>query len=95
MRHGKIDVNQPEIVKSLRKMGCLVWITSDLGKGAPDLVVGVGKTLKMVEVKDGGKPLSARKLTPDEAIFHNLWKDHILILNSVEEAIEWVNMIRK
>jgi hypothetical protein len=61
----RIDANQPEIVKAFRQLGCEVAITSNLGHGFPDLIVGKPKRQKvvLVEVKDGSKPPSARKLT--------------------------------
>lgn len=91
----RVDANQKIIVETLRNLGCLVWITSDLGKGAPDLVVGIGnKHLKLIEIKDGSKPPSQRKLTLDEQRFHNNWKDHIKVISSIDEAIEFVNALR-
>ena len=37
---GRIDDNQKEVVSQLRKLGVSVAITSMLGKGFPDLVLG-------------------------------------------------------
>lgn len=90
----RTDANQKEIVEAMRRMGALVAVTSSLGQGFPDLVVGMGRILKLVELKDGSKPPSARRLTEDEAAFHARWGEHVLTLLSVEEAIDFVNRLR-
>jgi hypothetical protein len=87
----RIDANQNEIVKALRNMGASVWITSALGQGAPDFVVGLRSLNILVELKDGKKRPSQRKLTPSEERFHNEWKGRIEIITSMEEAIALVN----
>lgn len=40
-----------------------------------------------MEVKDGSKPPSARKLTPDEARWHAQWKGPVFVVNNVSEAL--------
>ena len=63
----KVDNNQREIVKKLRKIpGVTVSITSALGDGFPDIVVGYKGVNHLIEIKDGSKPPSRRKLTPAE-----------------------------
>ena len=84
---AKVDANQPEIVNALRQIGCSVLLTHQLGKGAPDLVVGYRGVNFMLEVKDGNKPPSRRELTPDEVKFHDEWNGDIRIVESVEDAI--------
>lgn len=95
MRAAKIDANQNEIVDALRKSGCSVQILSNVGKGCTDLVVGIpfrGTGLNlMMEIKDGNKPKSAQKLTPDQVEWHNNWKGHKVVVNSAELAINAVN----
>ncbi|HJP47915.1 hypothetical protein [Acinetobacter venetianus] len=39
-RAAKIDANQTEIVKALRKFGASVQSLASTGKGCPDLLVG-------------------------------------------------------
>jgi hypothetical protein len=36
-RAAKIDANQPELVKELRKLGFSIAFTFQLGKGFPDI----------------------------------------------------------
>lgn len=63
---AKVDRNHAEIIETLRKCGWYVYDSSRLGRGFPDLVAAKGERLELIEVKDGSKPLSARRLTPDE-----------------------------
>ncbi len=88
---GRVDDNQVEIVKTLRKMGVLVHVTSDLGNGFPDLVVSFKGKLWLVEIKDGKKAKSRQKLTEKESEFHSIWAKHICIINSIDQAIDFVN----
>src|SRR5574341_154854 len=69
---AKVDRNHAEIIETLRKCGWYVYDSSRLGRGFPDLVAAKGERLELIEVKDGSKPLSARRLTPDEREANNL-----------------------
>jgi len=91
-RACKIDRNQTEIVKALRKAGAFVLITSQL-KNSFDILAGFRGKLYAVEIKDGELPASKRKLTPGElkckeglesvgVTYH--------VINSVEEALEMI-----
>jgi hypothetical protein len=82
------DHNHTDIVGTFRACHCSVLDTSQLGKGAPDLVVGVDKfTTLCIEIKDGKKPPSARKLTPDEQAFMETWRGRYEIVTSVDDVI--------
>ena len=82
----KVDDNQKEIVKTFRALGANVAVTSSAGDGFPDLTVQYRypgrrchnlETL-LVEVKDGNKPPSRRKLTPEQKTFHTIFNCHIV-----------------
>ena len=80
----KVDANQNQIVKCLRKMGCKVHITSQVGYGFPDLVVGIADKVFLVEIKDGSKPPSQRHLTASERDFADDWGFAYVIIESLE-----------
>ena len=90
MRAAKIDANQNEIVEALRKIGCSVQILSSVGKGCPDILVGRKGKNYLLEIKDGNKPKSAQKLTPDQVDWHGKWNGSVFVVNSAEMAIEIV-----
>ena len=89
MRYAnRIDANQNNIVAALRKAGAYVRIISQ-GEGIPDLLIGYCGYTILMEVKDGDKVPSARKLTEAEQKFFDEWRGGLLVkVNSVEEALE-------
>ena len=84
---GKIDANQTAVVQALRATGMTVWITSQMGNGAPDMVVGWRGLNIMLEIKDGDNVPSAQKLTVAEQNFSDTWAGQICIANSAEGAV--------
>lgn len=86
-RAAKVDANQEQIVIALRARGASVRIVTQ-GDGLPDLLVGYNGYTLLMEVKDGRKPPSARRLTPAEEKFMLEWKGGLLaVVNSVDEAV--------
>ena len=47
-----------------------------------------------VEVKDGSKPPSARKLTPDEAKFRHAWKGGYRLVENLDHVQDTVNVLK-
>lgn len=84
----KVDSNQTRVVKALRDLGATVQHLHAVGKGCPDLLVGYKGSNYLLEVKDGGKPESQRKLTPDQVIWHYDWKGQVAIVTNPQEAID-------
>jgi hypothetical protein len=93
-RAARVDSNQSEIVAALRAVGVSVQPLHTVGKGCPDLLCGVRGTNLLLEIKDGNKPPSARKLTPDEAAWHESWRGQVAIVESVDEAIAAAQAVR-
>lgn len=90
MLKARTDANQTEIVKALRSIGASVTVLSSVGKGVPDILVGFKGINLLMEIKDGNKPPSARKLTPDEMQWHSTWNGQKAVVNNVDEAIQLV-----
>lgn len=88
MRAARVDRNQAEIVEALRAAGATVQLLHTVGEGCPDLAVGYAGQTAFVEVKDGMKPLSAQRLTPEQQKWHADWKGGTLaIVRDVEGAL--------
>lgn len=85
---AKVDTNQPMMVMVLRHLGYSVAVTSQLGKGFPDLVVGRRGINVLVEVKDPDKPPSKRKLTADEMEWHDKWKGIVITAQTVDDVVQ-------
>ena len=87
---AKVDANQGEIVLALRRLGCTVMSIASVGRGCPDLVVGVRGKNVLLEVKDGRRPPSERKLTEAEREWIDAWRGQVNVVESVDDAIEVV-----
>lgn len=81
MRAANTDTSQKPIVDALRQIGASVQVTSGVGKGFPDLVVGWrGKTF-LLECKTG-----ADKLNQMQQDWHAAWAGHVAVVRTPEEA---------
>lgn len=94
-RIRRVDNNQKEIVKAFRKLGAKVEILSEVGGGTPDLVIGVKGRMRWIEIKDGSKSPSRRKLTEEQLIFHREWIGYVDIVESVEDVVKIVQEAKK
>ena len=88
-RAARIDANQPDIVKALRRVGCHVQPLHTVGQGCPDLLVCTPRgRLLLLEVKDGSKPPSERVLTPEQVIWHAAWRRApVYVVLNTREAV--------
>lgn len=86
-RAARVDANQAEIVAALRAVGASVHPTHALGAGFPDIVVGFRGANYLMEIKDGSKTPSKRKLTKDEKEWHASWAGAVHIVESVDDAL--------
>jgi hypothetical protein len=85
-RAARRDANEGDIIKAMRAEGAYVKVIND--EGLFDLLVNYRGETMLIEVKDGAKPPSARRLTDAEQKFHDEWPgSDLFIVNSVEEAI--------
>jgi hypothetical protein len=94
-RAAKVDANQTEIVAALRSLGATVQSLASVGHGCPDLLVGFrGQTLLM-EVKDGKKPPSERKLNDDQLRWHGAWHGGPLaVVDNVDAALRMIGVLK-
>jgi hypothetical protein len=74
-----------------------VALAHAVGRGFPDLVVGYRGRGKpetfLLEVKDGDKPPSARKLTPAQVVWHGEWRGHVAVVCNLAEALAAVGIV--
>jgi len=73
-RAARKDANHNAIQDVFVRLGWSVADTSQLGSGFPDLVAAKHGETVLVEIKDGSKPPSHRKLTEDELAFKGRWQ---------------------
>lgn len=82
------DANQSEIVDALRKAGCSVEVMHE----PCDLLVGIAGRNVLLELKDGNKPPSARKLTGAQIRFRQLWRGQYAVVENAAQALKEVGL---
>jgi hypothetical protein len=86
----QVDGNQTAVVAALRAAGASVLHLHEIGRGAPDLLVGIAGVDALVEVKDGAKAASARKLNEDQVAWHREWRGRtVTVITSAREAFDF------
>ena len=85
-RAARTDDNQSDIVNSFRSLGWYVLIISQL-KNCCDIIVSKAGHTIAVEIKDGKKAPSKRKLSEGEEKFRDEWLGDYELVESVEDVI--------
>jgi hypothetical protein len=85
-RAARRDANHQSVGDYLRALGWSVLDIADAGDGVPDYAVGKPGFAALVEVKDGTKPPSARKLTEKEQRVKDNWEGPYVLALSGEDA---------
>ena len=80
-----VDRNQKEVVKYFRSMGFSVLHIYQL-KNCCDIMVSKGLVTAAIEIKDGSKPPSARRLSAGELKFKEEWQGLWYLCESIEDA---------
>lgn len=81
-RAAKRDIAEPDIVATLRNVGCSVTQLS--GEDIPDLLVGYRKRTYLLEVKTGTAPLK-----PGQRRWHDGWEGHpVALVRNAREALD-------
>jgi len=87
-RARRVDANHAQIRGVLRALCPVVEDLSDVGRGMPDLLLKTARgSVYLVEVKDGRRPPSERKLSPAEEATAVRWGASYRVVLSEDEAI--------
>lgn len=89
----RVDDNQAEITKELRKIRAEVTPIHTVGKGVSDLLVSYNGHWFVFELKDGSKVKSAQKLTKDEQRWINKQKAPVYIIRNTAEALKILHKV--
>jgi Holliday junction resolvase len=93
-RAAKIDANHEQVVSALRAAGATVQSLATVGNGCPDLLVGFNRQTLLMEIKDGSKSPSQRKLTEDQVTWHGRWNGGALaVVDGPEAAIRMLKVM--
>ena len=80
------DDNHAEIVAYARSLGFSVREVHMVA-GALDLIVGIGGVDGRIEIKDGAKPPSRRRLTPAEREEFETWRGRLPVVWETPEDV--------
>ena len=84
-RANRKDANHRQVINEFRRLGWQVLDTADL-KNAFDILVSKRMVTVCIEIKDGEKPPSARRLTAGEQNFKDNWRGNYKIIKSLQEV---------
>ena len=88
----RVDKNQKVIVEEFRKLGFCVYITSHVGRGFPDIMLGFGNTHTiLVEIKSTEKA----KFTDAQNEFMSKWAGGPVVrIDSIDGVHRLYNMLK-
>jgi len=82
----RVDANHKAMVAHIRRIpGTTVLDLSAVGHGCGDILVGWKGRNYLIEIKDGEKPPSRRRLTKDQETFHAEWTGQICVVKNPSE----------
>ena len=91
---ARTDANHAIICSAFRALHCTVLDLSSMGEGCPDICVGVGGISMLVEIKDGSKPPSKRKLNKRQQEWRDTWTGGMRIVESIDDVAATVRVLR-
>lgn len=90
---ARVDANHSEIVAAFEKLGCSVLDIHQL-KRCADILISKNKRTVIIEIKDGKKSKSRRKLTEGEREFFATWQGESAIVESIDDVLRLVKELR-
>lgn len=94
----RVDANQAEIVADLRAIGATVLHLHELGKGAPDILIGFrgANYLLEIKMKTAGilkVVITKSRLSPKQRDWHERWAGQVAVIWSIEEALDIMGVV--
>lgn len=89
-RAARRDDNEPEIVAALEAASVdVVRISTPC-----DLIAGRAGVTYLLEIKNPDQPPSKRKLKPEQLLFLNNWRGQYAVVETVDDALRAVGLMR-
>lgn len=92
---SKRDANHKHILDAFRQAGCSVLDLSRVGGGCPDALVARNGHSLLVEIKDGTKAPSRRRLRANQDDFSARWRGRICLVSSIDDVLLALNTMTK
>jgi hypothetical protein len=95
-RGGRKDHNHSAITAAFLSIpGVSIFDLSDIGRGVPDLIVGVRGESLLVEIKNPATHYGRKGLNRRQLAFQADWKGGpIHVVRTIDDVIELVNSVR-
>lgn len=87
-RVHRVDANQKEILQVARQMGARALSLTDLGQGAPDILIGWRGYNYLWEIKN---KLGENIISQEQQDWMDTWRGQVCVIRTVQEAIEFLN----
>jgi len=91
---ARVDDNHTTIVAYFRKFGCAVFDVHAISNGC-DLFVSKNMKTFAIEIKDGSKSASEKKLTAGEQKFKDKWLGNYMIVENLSDVIAVVKALER
>jgi len=88
MVYKRVDDNQSQIVRELRRLGMEVVHLHSVAHGCPDILVGYKGRNILLEIKKDEKA----KLTPDQEVWHKMWRGQVAVVSNPQAAVKAVKL---
>lgn len=88
MVYKRVDDNQSQIVRELRRVGMDVQHLHGVGHGCPDILVGYRGRNILLEIKKDEKA----KLTADQEVWHKMWRGQVAVVSNPQAAVKAVKL---
>lgn len=96
MRAKQVDANQVAVVAAFRAAGASVLHLHEVGKGCPDLLIGIAGVDALVELKDGNKTASQTELNELQQVFHRNWRGRkVVVITSAKQAFDFTRFLHR
>lgn len=86
-RAARLDSNHGDVRIHLERHGWTTRSTAPLGDDFPDIIAARQQFTALVEVKDGSKPPSKRKLSEGQQRFRDTWPGVVITALTPEHAL--------
>ena len=97
MRAKNVDANQTAVVAAFRAAGASVLHLHEVGKGCPDLLVGIAGVDALVELKVETRDRDALNLLNDLQVkFHRTWRGRkVTLITSARQAFDFARELAR
>ena len=94
-RKSRKDLNHDAVVEAFRKCGCYVVELHELGHGIPDLLVKIGQTWRVVEIKNMDGWYGRQGLNKAQRAFNEECHGQVDLVSSVDDALKLIGTVRE